>query len=351
MYVRFSEIVIENKLLPNLAKEIHFSTFTAQKKRWKGKGGRIKGKVICYSVRLKRKEDQHVTERPGYIKVSSLNIFYRLKTSHPGLLEADQRVDESARNIMQQGFHINTEKMNNQITARLSTYPKQLQYTLVAGLLLLYLVPQIALAQNKPFQKEFYIGAKGGMTFGSVKFKPNVEQNMFSSNTAGLLFRMISEPHVGIQTELNYLQKGWQEKPLEGSTQQYWHKLNYLEIPVMTHASLGNKGYRFTFNLGPSVAFLLSDSQGMNPAEPGIPADPLIPYWGQPIDLKVDFLFTGGVGSEFHFKRAGAISVDARVYYSLTNLYDTDKYAYDPSLTKGIQVTLAYIFRMNPGKQ
>lgn len=244
-----------------------------------------------------------------------------------------------------------TETMNSRITTRLSTYSIQLVFKIGFGMLLLYLLPLITIAQNKSFKKEFYIGAKGGMTFGSVKFKPNVEQNMSTGNSAGLLFRMISEPHVGIQTELNYLQKGWEEKPLEGTAQTYVHKLNYLEIPIMTHASLGNKGYRFTFNIGPSVAFLLSDSQGMNPADPGIPADPVIPYWGQPIDLKVDFLFTGGIGSEYHFKRAGAISIDARVYYSLTNLYDSDKYAYDPSLTKGIQVSMAYIFRMNPGKK
>lgn len=244
-----------------------------------------------------------------------------------------------------------TETMYDRIKSRLPQHFRQLIFKIVFVFFLLYLLPLITLAQYKPFKKEFYIGAKGGMTFGSVKFKPNVEQNMVSGNSAGLLFRMISEPHVGIQTELNYLQKGWEEKPLEGSAQNYWHKLNYFEIPIMTHASLGNKGYRFTFNIGPSIAFLLSDSQGMNPAEPGIPSDPPIQYWGQPIDLKVDFLFTGGIGSEYHFKRAGAISVDARVYYSLSNLYDTDKYAYDPSLTKGILVSLAYIFRMNPGKE
>jgi len=240
--------------------------------------------------------------------------------------------------------------MYNILRISLANQSNQLIFRVGILLIVLMQLPQIASSQGKPFKKEFYMGAKGGMTFGSVKFKPNVEQNMVTGNTAGLLFRMISEPHVGIQTELNYLQKGWEEKPLEGSTQNYWHKLNYLEIPIMTHASLGNKGYRFTFNIGPSVAFLLSDSQGMNPAEPGIPASPPIQYWGQPIDLKVDFLFTGGIGSEYHFKRAGAISIDARVYYSLSNLYDTDKYAYDPSLTKGIQVSLAYLFRMNPGK-
>jgi len=219
------------------------------------------------------------------------------------------------------------------------------------GLLLFFQFSLPAFAQNEPFKKEFYFGAKGGMVFSRVKFKPNVEQNMFTGNSAGLLFRMISEPHVGIQVEVNYLQKGWEEKPIAGLTQTYVHRLNYIDIPIMTHANLGTKAYRFTLNLGPTVAFLLSDSQGMNPSSPGIPSVVPIPYWGKPIDSRVDFLFTGGIGSEIHFKHAGALSLDARVFYSLTNLYDYKNYGYDPSQTNGLQVTLAYLFRLNPVKK
>lgn len=213
--------------------------------------------------------------------------------------------------------------------------------------LLICLLPMFTMGQAESFTKEFYIGAKGGIIFSRVKFKPSVEQNLFQGNTGGLILRMISEPHVGIQMEFNYLQKGWEEKPLTGMTQNYSHQLNYFEIPIMTHANLGTKAFRFTLNVGPTVAFLLSDSQGMNPAEPAIPAQPVIAYWGKPIDSKIDFLFTGGVGSEYHFSKAGAITLDARVFYSLTNLYDSKNYGYDPSQTNGVQVTLGYLFRMN----
>ncbi|MEI7829725.1 MAG: porin family protein [Prolixibacteraceae bacterium] len=215
------------------------------------------------------------------------------------------------------------------------------------ALLLLSPFFTLVLAQDVPFKKEYYFGAKGGMVFSRVKFKPNVDQNLSIGNSGGLFFRMISEPHVGIQIEFNYLQKGWEEKPLAGQTQNYFHKLNYFDIPIMTHANLGKKAFRFTLNLGPSIAFLISDSQGMNPATPGIPATPDIPYWGKPIDSKVDFLFTGGVGSEYHFKKVGALAFDVRVFYSLTNLYESKNYGYDPSQTNGIQVTLSYLFRLN----
>lgn len=241
--------------------------------------------------------------------------------------------------------------MNNRIISSVTLITKQLVNHFVGIILLAGLCPALLPAQNSSFTKEFYMGAKGGMVFSKVKFKPNVEQNFYTGNSVGMVFRMISEPHVGIQVELNYLQKGWEEKPLEGATQGYFHRLNYVDVPIMTHASLGSKSLRFTFNLGPAVAFLLSDSQGMNPASPGIPAQPPIPYWGKPIDSRIDFLFTGGIGTEYHFDRWGALALDARVFYSLTNLYDYKNYGYDPSQTNGVQVTLAYLFRLNKAKK
>jgi hypothetical protein len=228
---------------------------------------------------------------------------------------------------------------------------KHLIFRIGFGLLLLVQISLQTQAQSVPFKKEFFLGAKGGMVFSNVKFKPNVDQNLYIGNSAGLIFRMISEPHVGIQIELNYINKGWEEKPLDGQSQSYFHRLNYFDIPVMTHASLGKKAFKFTLNLGPAIAFLLSDSQGMIPASPGIPADPPIQYWGKPIDSGVDFLFVGGLGTEYHSKKAGAIALDARLFYSLTNLYDAKNYAYDPSRTTGFLVTMAYLFKLNSGKK
>ena len=66
-------------------------------------------------------------------------------------------------------------------------------------------------AQQKEFKYELYLGAKGGITFSQVRFYPNVQTSFLEGNTGGLIFRMISEPHIGFQIEFNYIQKGWQE--------------------------------------------------------------------------------------------------------------------------------------------
>lgn len=210
--------------------------------------------------------------------------------------------------------------------------------------------PILTAGQTTPFNREFYLGAKGGIVFSRVKFKPSVDENMYMGKSYGLVFRMISEPHVGIQAEFNYLEKGWEEKPLTGTTQSYYHGLKYFEVPVMTHANLGKDAFRFTFNLGPTIAFLVSEDQGMKPSDPPIPAQPDVAYWGKPVDSTLDFLFTGGVGTEYHSKFAGTLALDARVFYSLTNLYDGKTYGYDPSQTNGVVLSLTWLVRLDKAR-
>ncbi len=208
-------------------------------------------------------------------------------------------------------------------------------------------------AQPKDFKYEYYIGAKGGVTFTQVRFYPNVQTEFMQGNTGGVIFRMMSELHVGIQIEFNYIEKGWKEKPFTGefAANGYYHRLNYLDLPIMTHVNLGKKAMRFTLNLGPEFSYLLSDSQGFTPVAE-IPSDTegYKPYYLQPIDTQFDILFTGGLGMEYHLKGGSAISLEGRIFYSLPNLYDTKKYIYKASQSNGLEVTLSYLFKLGRRK-
>ena len=203
-------------------------------------------------------------------------------------------------------------------------------------------------AQQSDYKYELFIGAKGGLTFSQVRFYPNVQTSFLQGNTGGLIFRMFSEPHIGFQIEVNYIQKGWQEKPFTGqyAATSYFHQLNYVNMPVMTHVNIGKKAMRFILNVGPEVSYLISESQGFKPLD-GITStmDGYKPYYGNKIDAPVDILFGGGIGMEYHFKKGkgSAISIEGRAFYSLPNLFDTKKYIYQASQSNGVQVTMAYI--------
>ena len=205
-----------------------------------------------------------------------------------------------------------------------------------------------AIAQQSDYKYELFVGANGGMTFSQVRFYPNVKTSFLQGNTGGLIFRMFSEPHIGFQVEVNYIQKGWQETPFTGqlAATTYFHQLNYVNMPVMTHINIGKKALRFILNVGPEVSYLISESQGFKPPD-GITStmDGYKEYYGNKIDAPIDILFGGGIGMEYHFKggRGSAISIEGRAFYSLPNLYDTKKYTYQASQSNGVQVTMAYI--------
>jgi hypothetical protein len=215
-------------------------------------------------------------------------------------------------------------------------------------IILFFISALISNGQDK-FTKALYIGAKGGITESQVRFYPTIPQAFFQGNTGGLFFRMISEPHIGIQVEANYIQKGWQEEPLVSDpSKSYFHQLNYLDFPVMTHVNFGKKAIRVILNLGPSISFLMSEEQGLKPSGT-IPAnsEEAQEYWGKPIDSNIDFLFTVGIGMEYHLKGGSAFSLESRVYYSLPNIFDPDNYSYKLSQSNGAQLTLAYLFQIN----
>ena len=207
-----------------------------------------------------------------------------------------------------------------------------------------------ARAQQNDYKYELYLGAKGGLTLSQVRFYPNVKTNFLQGNTGGLIFRMFSEPHIGFQVEINYIQKGWQEKPFtdQFAATTYFHQLNYVNMPVMTHVNIGKKAMRFILNLGPEVSYLISENQGFRPPD-GITSSlaGYQPYYGNKIDAPIDILFGGGIGMEYHFKGGSAISLEGRVFYSLPNVYDSKKYIYQASQSNGLEVTMAYLLPLS----
>jgi len=202
-------------------------------------------------------------------------------------------------------------------------------------------------AQPNDFKTELYIGAKGGMTFSKVRFYPNVISQFEEGNTGGIMFRLISEPHIGFQVEVNYTQKGWKEDSIG-----YARKLNYISIPIMTHINMGSKAFRFILNLGPEVAYMISEEEKFTSPAAVSAEDPgYRTYIGKPTDTQLDFLFTAGIGMEYHLKKGGAFSLEGRAYYSLPNLFNPDNYPYKVSQSNGAQVTLAYLFQFNKRKK
>jgi hypothetical protein len=211
--------------------------------------------------------------------------------------------------------------------------------------LILLLITTFSIAgsgQPKDFKTELYIGVKGGATFSKVRFYPNVIESFQQGNLGGIVFRLISEPHIGFQVEANFTQKGWKE-----DSAGYSRRLNYVSLPIMTHVNLGDKAFRFTLNLGPEVAYMISEEENFSTGTTISSGDARYRnYFGKPTDTQLDFLFTAGIGMEYHLKAGGAFVFEGRAFYSLPNLFNPDNYPYKVSQSNGAQVTLTYLFQL-----
>ncbi len=205
----------------------------------------------------------------------------------------------------------------------------------------------IAFGQPNDFKNEFYLGASGGMTFSKVRFYPNIMESFLQGYAGGIMFRLISEPHIGFQAEVNLTQKGWKEDSVG-----YSRRLNYVSIPIMTHINLGKKALRFILNLGPEVAFKISENEQFKDQKTSQPGNAgYRTFFGKPTDTSLDLLFTVGIGMEYHLKGGAAFSLEGRGFYGLPNLFDHAKYAYSISQGNGAQVKFAYLFQLNKKKK
>lgn len=196
------------------------------------------------------------------------------------------------------------------------------------------------------------VGVRGGVDFSKVFFNPAVKQSMAMGMTGGVMVRYIEENHFGLIGELNFVQRGWAEN-FEGAPYDYKRTLNYVELPVMAHIYFGRRG-KFFFNAGPLVALYLGDSVKSNfdPQQMAtLPDFPLSNRMNEQMQLdvnqKFDYGICAGLGAEFNLNRRNSISLEARFYYGLGNVFSAKRAdTYNASNQMSISATVGYWFRV-----
>lgn len=179
---------------------------------------------------------------------------------------------------------------------------------------------------------EYAIGVKGGVTASLINADPTIPQNIppitFHS---GAHFRMISEKYFGFIIELNYIQRGF--SIYENNT--YTHRrLDYIELPFLTHVTFGKKLCRFFFNVGPSIAYMINDV----PNSLSIAEAHTIPV------NKFDYGIIGDIGMEFN-TTYGIYMFNLRYNFGLSNIFPSaGSNYYNMSSNQNISASIAYLF-------
>lgn len=207
-------------------------------------------------------------------------------------------------------------------------------------------------AAQTHYHSNLTVGAHAGIDVSRMFFNPAVNQKMPVGVTAGLSFRYIEENHFGVIAELNFAQRGWEED-FKGAPYNYRRTLNYLQIPVLAHIYFGRRG-RFFFNAGPEIGFLIgeSTSANFNPADMAtLPDFPNTNRMNTQMTLKaqnkIDYGISAGLGAEFNITPKHAVSLEARFYYGLGNVFKSARTDhFNASNAMAVSATVGYLFRL-----
>lgn len=200
---------------------------------------------------------------------------------------------------------------------------------IIAAFILLF---QGIKAQNE-FIPKTYLGIVQGVNFSRVDFETTgIEQELLPGYSGGLIFRYVSEPVAGIQIELNYTEKGWSAT---FDTSAYFKgRLNYIEMPFLTHITLGKNKTFFTINFGPYGSYQISNNIKSNVDYPG------------ETDNKFEFGYCATIGIGFRFP-AGTFQIEGRYLNSLTNFLEkATNPQFGASRNQVINISLTYLFKL-----
>ncbi|MDR1601660.1 MAG: PorT family protein [Tannerella sp.] len=203
-------------------------------------------------------------------------------------------------------------------------------------------------AQNTAFRPEWSAGVSAGVNYANTVFSPKVQQSMYTGYTGGLTVRWITEKNLGIQIEINCKQQGWQERfdddGNDYSALYYRRRMNYVDIPFLTHVRFGGERVNFFVNLGPQIGFLLNEKTASN--LDGLEPQRINAQHDMPATKSFEWGIGGGPGLELR-TGIGCFLLEGRYYYALSDFYSTRRSdVFGKASAQVLTLRVAYLVRL-----
>ncbi|GAE81957.1 porin family protein [Bacteroides reticulotermitis] len=230
--------------------------------------------------------------------------------------------------------------------------------SLLAASVLLTGLSTSAMAQIGEQRQNLSVGFNAGANINSVSFTPRIKQNSMTGITGGLTARYISEKYFamicGVQVELNFSQRGWDElfetldennQTVKDPSRSYTRNMTYVDIPFLAHLAFGkDRGVQFFVNAGPQISFLIGESEDINVDMNNL-TNTQKEIYDHKIPNKFDYGIAAGGGLELRTRKAGNFLVEGRYYFALSDFVSTTKKDYFSRAAHGtITVKLTYLF-------
>lgn len=115
---------------------------------------------------------------------------------------------------------------------------------------------------------QFSAGLRQGNGTHGAYFEPpslNLFQTPYYLPSSGLVIVYNNVKNAGLQLEINLANKGWKESSDTIPGAYFKRTIKYIEVPVLAHFEFGQKKLRPFLNIGPYIAWHLSDkSESVN---------------------------------------------------------------------------------------
>ena len=197
------------------------------------------------------------------------------------------------------------------------------------------------------------IGLQGGSNLSQMDFTNNSEYKFTEIKYAqgfigGFVLQYLGEKHAGVQFELNYSQRGWVEMDTIGANNlRIKNKMDYLEIPILTHINMGGGKFRGVFNLGPYIAYALNRSITETDEDTG--ASETIDYtFDSELDNRLDFGLLLGAGFEYRLRKS-KLTAEARYTVGLGDINKDKAVESEVSQFRIVAVLVRYTFQVGKG--
>ena len=202
------------------------------------------------------------------------------------------------------------------------------------------------------YNSKFSIGGHAGITLSRMAFQPDTKQSMLMGNMFGVQLKYWEARHFGLIIELNYEQRGGKEN-FEGAPFEFDRRLDYIQLPLLTHIFFSNKHISGFVNLGPEFGYMIGTSCTANFDPHDLANTPDFPPNRQTEQLtlepsrKFDYGISAGAGIEFIIKRRHRISLEGRYYFGIGNIFPDDRRdTFSASRGSSVLVMLGYSFRV-----
>jgi hypothetical protein len=193
---------------------------------------------------------------------------------------------------------------------------------------------------------QFSIGLQGGANLSQMDFTNNQEYRFTEIDNmqgfiGGVVLQFLGDKHTGIQAEFNYVQRGWIENDTTGSDDlKYKNRMDYVEIPIITHINIGGGRLRGLFNIGPYLGFALNRTITTENVTTGSSESSEYSFDSKN-DNQFDFGLMAGGGLEYRLNH-GKIAAEARYTVGLGDINKEKTYQSEVSQFRIITILVRY---------